>query len=218
MMVRDENLSARESVRRVPATSVTLFRVMSVEDACDMEASSEASDRPHGPWQYCSQAPSFARPPNVLANVQTLQVVLLEPLVLHLTLGYARTFRYACILWALGRWGRRSRGGREEVEACSSMSLFALPSSASFIFQPAPFRIQPLTLGITSYFRYACFLRVRPFSSTLPASFGYSPLVHVRPVAVETNMQTCTAGNVRVTPSPVDSVQSLPSAKEANRY
>jgi hypothetical protein len=158
MMVRDENLSARESVRRVPATSVTLFRVMSVEDACDMEASSEASDRPHGPWQYCSQAPSFARPPNVLANVQTLQVVLLEPLVLHLTLGYARTFRYAC------------------------------------------------------------FLRVRPFSSTLPASFGYSPLVHVRPVAVETNTQTCTAGNVRVTPSPVDSVQSLPSAKETNRY
>jgi len=62
-MLRDENLSARETVRRIPATSVTLFREASVEDACDMEASSEVSDRPHGPWQYCLQAPSTACPP-----------------------------------------------------------------------------------------------------------------------------------------------------------
>ena len=40
-MLRDEHLSARETVRRIPATSVTLFREMRVEDACDMEASSE---------------------------------------------------------------------------------------------------------------------------------------------------------------------------------
>lgn len=62
-MLRDENLSARETVRRIPATSVTLFREASVEDACDMEASSEVSDRPHGPWQHCLQAPSTACPP-----------------------------------------------------------------------------------------------------------------------------------------------------------
>lgn len=77
-MVRVRNLSSQGTrFAANPATSVTLFREMRVEEACDMELSFLRKkkfliDR-YGPWQsFALQAPSIARPPDVLANVQTL--------------------------------------------------------------------------------------------------------------------------------------------------
>jgi hypothetical protein len=81
---------------------------MSVEDACDMESSSEVSGRPCGPWQRCLQAPSIARPPDVLAAVQTLYLapgprwyILLPgtptPSGTPASFGYARLFEFTYV-------------------------------------------------------------------------------------------------------------------------
>jgi len=77
-MLRDENLSARETVRRIPATSVTLFREASVEDACDMEASSQKPpiDRMvHGNFAYRHPLPHVPRCLGHCANGLVREVV-----------------------------------------------------------------------------------------------------------------------------------------------
>jgi len=189
-MLRDENLSARETVRRIPATSVTLFREASVEDACDMEASSEVSDRPHGPWQYCSQAPSTACPP---------------------------------MSWPLCKWEGQGGGGQgtgEKVEALPSILLIISSSSAASFISPAAAFPSPafeprcyiLLSGTPAPSGTPCILRICPLRSSLPAPSGYSQPVYVHPSILpsdrircrrDTDTRTCTAGNVRVTPSPV---------------
>lgn len=152
-MLRDENLSARETVRRIPATSVTLFREASVEDACDMEASSEVSDRPHGPWQYCSQAPSTACPP----------------------------MSWPLCKWVDEGGGGQGTG--EKVEALPSILLVDPCSSAaaSFIFPAAAFRVPPLSPDVTSYFRVRPRLQVRLLPSDPSAEFEFTCAVWIQP-------------------------------------
>jgi len=99
-MLRDENLSARETVRRIPATSVTLFREASVEDACDMEASSQKPpiDRMvHGNFAYRHPLPHVPRCLGHCADppVPTTTSYALVPYPIF---GSARSFRYACTL------------------------------------------------------------------------------------------------------------------------
>jgi len=77
--------------------------------------------------------------------------------------------------------------GRRWKYFLPSFSFDPSSSAASFIFPAAAFRVPPLspdvhlTFGYARAFRYACFLRICPLHSSLPAPSGYSPLVYVHP-------------------------------------
>lgn len=116
-MLRDENLSARETVRRIPATSVTLFREASVEDACDMEASSQKPpiDRMvHGNFAYRHPLPHVPRCLGHCANGLIREAV---------GKGTGRRWKYFL----------------------PSFSFDPSSSAASFIFPAAAFRVPPLS-------------------------------------------------------------------------
>lgn len=135
-MLRDENLSARETVRRIPATSVTLFREASVEDACDMEASSQKPpiDRMvHGNFAYRHPLPHVPRCLGHCANGLVREVV--------------------------GRG--RGRRWKHFLPSFSSSRLLLLPPSSPRLL---PFRVPPLSPDVTSYFRVRPRLQVRPAS------------------------------------------------------
>jgi len=190
-MLRDENLSARETVRRIPATSVTLFREASVEDACDMEASSQKPpiDRMvHGNIAHRHPLPHVPRCLGHCAN------------------GLVRE--------AVGK------GTGEKVEALPSILLIISSSSAASFISPAAAFPSPafeprcyiLLSGTPAPSGTPCILRICPLRSSLPAPSGYSQPVYVHPSILpsdrircrrDTDTRTCTAGNVRVTPSPV---------------
>jgi len=190
-MLRDENLSARETVRRIPATSVTLFREASVEDACDMEASSQKPpiDRMvHGNFAYRHPLPHVPRCLGHCANGLIREAV---------GKGTGRRWKYFLPSFSF--------------DPSSSAASFISPAAAfpSPAFEP---RCYILLSGTPAPSGTPCILRICPLRSSLPAPSGYSQPVYVHPSILpsdrircrrDTDTRTCTAGNVRVTPSPV---------------
>jgi len=126
--------------------------------------------------------------------------------------------------WPLCKWvdqGGGRQGVGEKVEALPSILLIISSSSsaASFISPAAAFpspafepRCYILLSGTPAPSGTPCILRICPLRSSLPAPSGYSQPVYVHPSILpsdrircrrDTDTRTCTAGNVRVTPSPV---------------
>jgi len=165
-MLRDENLSARETVRRIPATSVTLFREASVEDACDMEASSQKPpiDRMvHGNFAYRHPLPHVPRCLGHCANGLVREVV--------------------------GRG--RGRRWKHFLPSFSSSRLLLLPPSSPRLLL---FRVPPLSPDVTSYFRVRPRLQVRLLPSDLSASSEFTCAVWIQPARLRPSVHSGSVG------------------------
>jgi len=99
------------------------------------KSSSEVSDRPHGPRQYCLQAPLFACPP----------------------------MSWPLCKWVGQGGGGQGTGRRWKhfLPSFLSSRLLLLPPSSPRLL---PFRVPPLSPDVTSYFRVRPRLQVRPAS------------------------------------------------------
>jgi len=115
-------------------------------------ASSEVSDRPHGPWQHCLQAPSTACPP----------------------------MSWPLCKWDGQRGGGQETGRRWKhfLPSFSSSCLLLLPPSSTRLLPsecPAP------SLAVTSYFRVRPRLQVRLLPSDPSAEFEFTCAVWIQP-------------------------------------